>query len=375
MLAMAMMIIAFFNSCMPGGDEWRPRRTIVAGKMENMQELAYSFQVTFRDSSSEETGLARDLTRPGGKSATFLSVTFHDPLSVETSFMQNLMESGGMFHATHECAFAQEAMIGGYGASSITVHVSPGDSIFITIDGAKLAQGERGAVSFSGDGALLNSEIYRWMDYSSGLKIPEFNPESAPEEYLQAIKRCLDAARDTIDAFPWCGNEGELARRRVMIDYTFLVASCLQDYEDKASKWRVYTDAIFDVYNEQNFGSTDFIFHLSECWRALVDGDPEIQALFWQEESHAAFRAVMAGLSAKAPRGGARDIMLYALARRMLGREPGLLDSVPGLDAFFSHPLVLERLKSLAQENASRAKKPGRLTGPEPGAFYPPPAC
>ncbi|MDR1274296.1 MAG: hypothetical protein LBK12_07085 [Odoribacteraceae bacterium] len=238
----------------------------------------------------------------------------------------------------------------------------------------KLLREEHDAVSFSGDGAQLNSEIYRWRDYSHGLKIPEFDPKSVPEEYLQAIKQCLEEIRDTIDAFPWHGDKGDRARQRVMIDYKFLVANHLHDYEDKANKWCMYTDAIFDVYDEQNFGSVSFIFHLSDCWRALVDEDPGIQALFRQEDSHAAFRTVIAGLSAKAPRGGVRDMMLYSLARRMLLREPDLLDSVPEMEAFFSQPLVLERLKSLAQENASGAKKPRRLTGPGPSAFYPPPA-
>ncbi|MDR1274297.1 MAG: hypothetical protein LBK12_07090 [Odoribacteraceae bacterium] len=128
MLAMAMMIVVFLSSCALGGDEWRSRRTVVAGKVENVQEFAFSFQVTLRDSAGEESGLGRDLTGTGGKSTAFLQVTFLDPLSEDSGSEQNLMESGGMFHAVHECAFAQEVMIGGYGASSISVRVSPGDS-------------------------------------------------------------------------------------------------------------------------------------------------------------------------------------------------------------------------------------------------------
>jgi hypothetical protein len=140
---------------------------------------------------------------------TVLQVNFCNPLSDEHRFAQDLTASGGTFHVTHDYVFAQNLTVR-YDRSFINLYVAPGDSVFLTIDGSKLQQHHNDAIVFSGDNSEINEQLFRWTEYAYRLSIPEFNPAASPDEYLQSIRQCFDAMRDTIAAF---------AQRNTMNDF------------------------------------------------------------------------------------------------------------------------------------------------------------
>jgi thiol-disulfide isomerase/thioredoxin len=312
------------------GKEWQARRTVISGAVKNGTEAV-------------------------------LLVNFCDPLSDEQRFAQNLTNTNGNFHATHDYVFAQNATVR-YGNSYINFYISPGDSVFIAIDGSKLQQNRDDAVTFSGDNAQINEQLFRWTKHAYH-DIPEFNPLAPPNEYLDSIKQCFRAMQDTIDAYSRRNEMSDFMKRWALTDYKFIVANYLMDYEGTDKKWDVFTDSIFDLYNEQNFQSMYFPYHLKVCISALVTGNDTISAQMKRKEYASALRSVMKELSGKAPEGKVRDMMIYLPARQLMSEVFHLYDSVPELKSFFSQPVFDEKLKAPVREKAESKPKPLPVNG------------
>jgi thiol-disulfide isomerase/thioredoxin len=260
----------------------------------------------------------------------------------------------------HDYPFAQNLILQ-YDQASINVYIVPGDSVFITIDAAKLHQHPDDAIAFSGDNARVNEQLFRWTSYASTLPIPDFNPAATPDVYLASIKQCFSAMQDTIAAYARREKTSDFVRQWAFIDYKFRVANTLLAYADKASRWSVFTDPLFDVYNEQNFQSMFFQYHLIACVNALVAGNEELQASLAREEYGGALRAVINELSGKTPEGTVRDMLLYLFAHKLINKTPGLYDSTSW--DFFSRPLFNEKIASLAREKLAGESEALPLAG------------
>ncbi|MDR2126293.1 MAG: TlpA family protein disulfide reductase [Prevotellaceae bacterium] len=327
------IIIPLLSSCSHKSSELQPKRTVIAGKVENMPE-----------------------------NATSVLVNFCDPLSERHRFAQDLTTSGGTFCVAHDYVFAQNLAIQ-YDNSFINLYVTPGDSVFVTIDGSIFQQYQRDAVTFSGDNAKINEQLFRWTVYAYELPIPEFNPAAPPGEYLSSIKQSFSAMQDTIAAYARRNEMNDFVKQWAFRDYKFIVANFLLDYADKESKWGVFTDSIFDIYNDKNFQTMYFDAHVYACTDALVSGSEKIQELLQQKEYNAALQAVIKELSERTPRGTVRDMMLYLFSKKIINEKPELYDSIPEWKAVFSQPVFNEKIKSLAQTKLAGAKKPVPLTG------------
>jgi thiol-disulfide isomerase/thioredoxin len=314
-------------------NELQSKRTVIAGKVKNMPE-----------------------------NSTSILINFCDPLSDRHRFAQDLTASDGTFQVEHDYVFAQNISIQ-YGRSFINLYVSPGDSVFVTIDGSTFQERPNEAVVFSGDNAELNAQLFRWTVYAYKLPVPNFNPEASPDEYLAGVKHCLNAMQDTISAYAQRHAMNDFVKQWAFCDYKFVVANYMLDYADKKSKWRVFTDSVFDVYNERNFQTMYFQYHLNVCINALYNGNEAIQELLQEKKYNAALQSVTKELSAKAPEGAVRDLMLYFFAQGVINEEPALYDSIPNRNALFSQPVFNEKLASFAQSKWASAKKPVPQTG------------
>ncbi|MDR3367087.1 MAG: TlpA family protein disulfide reductase, partial [Prevotellaceae bacterium] len=321
------------NPCSSKCSELQAKRTVIAGRVENMPE-----------------------------NSTSILVNFCDPLSERQRFAQDLAASGGTFHVAHNYVFAQNLSIL-YDNSFINLYVAPGDSVFVAIDGSKFRQRPSDAVIFSGSNAALNEQLFRWTAYAYQLPIPDFNPAAPPAEYLSGVRQCIGAMQDTIAAYARRSEMNDFVRQWALTDYKFVAANYMLDYADRKSRWSVFTDAVFDVYSAQNFQTMYFQHHLNACANALVAGSEEAQELLKQGEDGAALAAVAKELSAKAPQGAVRDMMLYSFAKKIINENPELYDSIPSWGALFSQAVFNENLAALARAKLADAKKPVPITG------------
>jgi thiol-disulfide isomerase/thioredoxin len=328
------IVIALFASCSPKNGEIRAKRTVIAGKVESMPEHS-----------------------------TSLVVNFCDPLSDRHRFAQDLTTSAGAFCVARDYVFAQNITVR-YGNSFINLYVVPGDSVFVAIDGSTFHRSLKDAVVFSGDHAEINQQLFPWTCYAyNELPIPEFNDAAPPDEYLQSIKEYLLVIKDSIVAYAQRNEMNDFVKRWAFIDYKFLAANYMLDYEDRASQWQVYTDSLFDVYNEQNFQSMYFQYHVGACVDAFMAGNEAIRNLLDRKNYSAALHAEVEALSEKTPKGVVRDYMLYLLAYKIINERPGIYDSIQIWNTVFSQPVFHEKLKSVAFEKLAGAKKPIPQTG------------
>ncbi len=99
------------------GQNLEPRRTVIAGVVENYTDNNNVFVFNYCD-----------------------------PLSARNRHTQRLDESEGAFHIEHDYAFAQNVTMR-VGWEWVHLFVTPGDSIFVRIDARDMS------FEFSGDGA------------------------------------------------------------------------------------------------------------------------------------------------------------------------------------------------------------------------------
>lgn len=290
-------------------------------------------------------------------------VNYCDPLSDESRFTQDLRQSDGSFHTEHDYVFAQNITIR-FAERFINLFVNPGDSVFVTIDASCMADDPASAVSFSGDNAQSNHELYGWTLYSFEQPSAKLDLTAPQEELLAALKRNFDAARDSIDAYAARTGMSDFVKQWALKDHKFIVTNQLWDYNNpQADKWAVFTDPIFDVFNVNNFQTIYFPPHLSLCAAALMEGDEQVERLISENRMIPAVRILKEKLFERAPEGTVRDMMLFETVKYVMEQIPELYDSIPELRMAFSQPLFAEKLAAIAADRAPAQPTTAGVTG------------
>ncbi|MDR1055205.1 MAG: TlpA family protein disulfide reductase [Prevotellaceae bacterium] len=307
-----------FFACLQEKDRLEPKRTVIAGIVNNFPD-----------------------------NASVLVINYCNPLSDEYRFAQNLTESNGYFRTEHEYVFAQNLTIR-FANRFINLFVHPGDSIFISIDANEIERNFDNAVTFSNDNSKLNKELFIWTNYwynSLNKHTTQFDDNADPEDLLISVKQNFDKAQDSIQIYSQRTNMSDFLKKWAYIDHKFIMANSLIDYNNpEADKWDIFTNPVFDVFNENNFQSMYFCYHLSVCMNALIQGDVEITSLFSDKEYVPAIRLTIESLLKKAPEGVARDVMLFGFLKNKLKEMPELYDAIPEIKTAFSQELFYIKL-------------------------------
>ena len=317
------LVSVFFFTCSQKETQLEPKRTVIAGVVKNFSD-----------------------------DASVVIIYFNNPLTDKWQFAQNLIESNGYFHAEHDYAFAQNVMMLA-GNKHIRLFVHPGDSIFITVDADENFDN---AVTFSGDNAKLNKEFSLWTKYS----YPIFNKNihlnsNSPEELLASLKREFDKAQDSINAYSERENMSDFLKHWAYMDRKFLTVNSLMSYymqnRNKETTWDIFTDSIFDVFNQNNFQTHIFSTHLDVCTDVLIQSDTEISHLLSEKKYIPATRLFIEKLHEKAPKGVVRDMMLFKFLRYWIINEiPEIYDFIPEIKSSFSQNFFNRELEKLIKK-------------------------
>ena len=312
----------FFVSCSQKENRLEPKRTVIAGVVENFSD-----------------------------EANVLVINFCNPLSDENQFAQSLSKSNGHFQTEHEYVFAQNLTIR-FANKFINLFVNPGDSVFVSIDGNKVNDDFINAVTFSGDNSKLNKELFLWTDYAYKLDIPQFDNNASPEDFLASVKQVFDITQDSIEIYAKKTKMSDFLKEWAFIDHKFIVANYLMDYNAEAKAWDIFTDQIFDVFNENNFQTMFFQYHLSVCMNALTKSNDEISGLFTEKKYVQGIQLTIENLLEKAPKGIVRDVMLFKFLNEVFVEMPELYDALPVIKTAFSHELFIKKLDKIVVENS-----------------------
>jgi thiol-disulfide isomerase/thioredoxin len=322
-LSYLLLVSIFFFACSQKEEKkLEPKRTVIAGVVKNFSD-----------------------------DASVITVNFCNPLSDKREFAQDLTETNGYFHVEHDYVFAQNLTIrfASYGFINLFVH--PGDSIFLTIDVNEIPHNWNNVVCFSGDNAELNKELFLFTSHFYHLlnqKRIELD-ETSPETLLASLKRTFEQVQDSINAYSERENMSDFLKNWAYMDRKFIITNYLINYyvknRDKETTWDVFTDSIFDFFNENNFQTMYFPYHLDICMWTLAYSDVEISRLLSEKEYIPAIRLLIERLQKKAPEGVVRDVMLFNFLKYPINKIPELYDSIPEIKNFFSQDFFNIELK------------------------------
>jgi thiol-disulfide isomerase/thioredoxin len=315
-----------FFACSQDKNRLEPKRTVIAGVVKNF---------------SDEVVL----------------INYCDYLSDKRRFAPNLTETNGFFQTEHEYLFAQNITIR-FTNRFINLFVHPGDSVFVTIDANEIQHNFNNAVTFSGDNSKLNKELFVWHNYSSQLfnqNIPQFDNNASPKDFLASVMREFDKAQDTIKAYSKRIGMSVFLENWAYLDSKFTIANFLMDYNNpEANRWDIFTNPIFDVFNEKNFQTMYFPYHLGVCMNALTSQhQDEISRMASEGKYLSIIELVTEKLFEKAPKGVVRDVMLFGFLKSIINEKPELYDSIPNIQTVFSRNFFSTELERLAEQNQS----------------------
>lgn len=325
--ALLLLIAAIFTSCTRPEKEIRPERTVIAGKVENM---------------------------PGD--ASVLVVNYCSPLGGELQDAFNLKVLGGDFVAEHDYAFPQNVTIR-YAQHFINLFIQPGDSVFVHIDGNLIGSDTGQAVRFSGDNAEVNNQLFQWTHYSYSLPNPVFTEPYSPDTYIEEMSRALLVMQDTIKAYAGRNPMNEFVKQWALVDYKFILAN-VHYYVDRTTRWEVLTDPLFDIFNEDNFQTMMFQYHLSAAMGGFVGKEKEVAALMGEEDYAPALERLIDRYWQEVERGVVSEMMLYLYLKRILENYPELYDSIPNVRDAFSDPYYGQSLEEIIRAKGSVRKLP-----------------
>ena len=313
-------------ACSQEKNRLEPKRTVIAGVVTN-----YSGEVVL--------------------------INYCNNLSDERRYAPNLTETNGYFKTEHEYLFAQNLTIR-FANRFINVFVHPGDSIFVSIDANEVRDNYNNAITFSGDNPELNKELFIWHAYSSNIfnqDIPHFENNASPKELLASIKREFDKAHDSIKAYSERINMSDFLRKWAYVDRKFTIANLLLDYyienKNKENMWDIFTNPIFDVFDEDNFLTMYFQYHLSVCMNALPQNEDEISRLVSEKKYVSVIQSRIEKLLEKAPKGVVRDVMLFGFLKGVINEMPELYDSISAIKTVFTQDYFNTELKKLSEKN------------------------
>ena len=319
------LVCFLYYACLQEKSRFEPKRTVIAGVIKNF---------------TEEVVL----------------INYCDYFSDARRFAPELRESGGYFQTEHEYLFAQNITIR-FANKFVNLFINPGDSVFVTIDANEVQRNFDNAVTFSGANSELNRELFLWHNYFSRLfnqNIPQFDNNASPEDFLASVERAFNNAQDSINAYSERTGMSDFLKNWAYTDCKFTIANYLMDYNNtKANRWDIFTNPIFDVFNENNFQTMYFFPHLLVCRNVLIRDDDEIGRLFSEKRYVPATRLTIEQLLDKAPKGVVRDVMLFDFLKNILIEMPELYDSIPNTKAFFSRDFFNTELERLAEQHKS----------------------
>ena len=292
----ALLLLPLF-ACGPDGVVLR--RTVIAGRVVNLAE---------------------------GASGAVLFNT-EDPFALKNRMAARVSPEANDFHFVFRTAYTT-GMTGIYG-DFFDLIVSPGDSVYVTIDAGRMRAGDPDAIRFSGDHARTNNALASVAGLKRRLCEQAPAVEGDPQEYLASYRRYRQAVADSLSARRLPAEVREAVARDIdMVQ--------IWNHDLDPAAWRaIFTDPMFDIFDlERNMVSViNYSAGISYYLGAICPD--EIEAVRSGAAPAEALAAVAARLDADPQIGrGLRDYLLYgrhACERCGAGRTDGRIVPRSGL--------------------------------------------
>ena len=263
----ALLLLPLF-ACGPDGVV--PRRTVIAGRVVDL----------------------------AGEASGAVLFNTEDPFALKSRMAARVSPEANDFHFVFRTAYTT-GMTGVYG-DFFDLIVSPGDSVYVTIDAGRMRAGDPDAIRFSGDHARTNNALASVAGLKRRLCEQAPAVEGDPQEYLASYRRYRQAVADSLSA------------RRLPAEVCEAVARDIDmvqiwNHDLDPAAWRaIFTDPMFDIFNlERNMVSViNYSAGISYYLGAICPD--EIEAVRSGAAPAEALAAVAARLDADPPIGRGR---------------------------------------------------------------------
>lgn len=268
--------------------------------------------------------------------------------------------------SSEEMVFKQNMTIL-YNNMFINLLVSPGDSVHLSIDAARLKEPSFKWLSISGDHAAASTQINQWHHYFNTHFNKTFMPAGSLTDMKDSVRLAFRQCIITLDSYSKANSLLPEARQWIINDLKYTVSYWASDYlvsKDSRNNQIIlnhalYADPLFDQYDPKGFQSMMFPYHLGNYVYTLLKKDPAIQFLQQQMKYKDAAEHALNLINTE-PKSLVRDYMLFSIINGYLSKSPLLLDSLKDLSTYFSDTLVYRYLvkASDAIRNPAVAEKP-----------------
>lgn len=308
------VILCSFLAINLSAKELSPRRTVVAGRVIN--------------TTSEDPKI--------------LSVSFFDPLNEDHTRGIKLGEDG-KFHVEYPMYFSENIAVQ-YNDDFINLFINPSDSVYLEIDMAKFRNYDYNGLRFSGSGADLNNRFAKFYRHLSSLPYSDIDPHLLPKEYMINVKEVVKKQQDSISTYIKQNNLPPFYEEWARLEIIFSIANYyISEYapDNIVNRLEVFTDPFLDIYNEDNFQTMIFPYHLNYLLEATLDSDKRYGEYVKNGDYE---QAALVGLEllAKFPASLSRDFMTCMLIQLLSADAPDLYAKLPKnlfSDPFFDNLL------------------------------------
>ena len=213
----ALLLLPLF-AC--GQDGVVPRRTVIAGRVVDL----------------------------AGEASGAVLFNTEDPFALKSRMAARVSPEANDFHFVFRTAYTT-GMTGVYG-DFFDLIVSPGDSVYVTIDAGRMRAGDPDSFRFSGDHARTNNALASVAGLKRRLCEQAPAVEGDPQEYLASYRRYRQAVADSLSARRLPAEVREAVARDIdMVQ--------IWNHDLDPAAWRaIFTDPMFDIFNlERNMVS------------------------------------------------------------------------------------------------------------------------
>ena len=307
---------------------------------------------TAKPLEAKRTVIAGEVINAGENADGTLKIHLFDPFDRESNPIFVLTKTGWKFHAENYYVFGQDLNLR-YGNKFICFYIEPGDSIFIRIDAAKLAEGgPQAGVTFEGERGEISRQVCKVMQdiYAADiLPRAKADREMTSDQIIAETRASIARRKEIIDAYATENGFDDLVREWALTNDVFWDINGYEHYLDKKEDGlKFFKDSVFDTPNPRNFRSSMFQTHVNNMrFKILRDNFNRINEIAKNEGTVEMMRYT-AGLIKNEIQGVVGDYAVYLYLSDFKDQLPLVYDALIKDGKLFGEQVFVEKFKKLA---------------------------
>ncbi|WP_169719503.1 TlpA family protein disulfide reductase [Olivibacter sitiensis] len=260
------------------------------------------------------------------------------------------------FSVQEEMVFTQNMTVS-YNGKFINLYVVPGDTVCLTIDAAKLKLPHFEWLLITGDHAAISTQLNLCYDFMASLPNTKYDHDMGVGDMMEAVKQDYARQMLALDEYASQHDLDPLVLDFFRRDTKLAISNWISDYvsaennvvSSKAERIQLFTDPFFEPFNDTNFVSMLFPYHVSNYTGWITREDSTIQQAIKEARLEEAIERGAKLILKEPAKGITRDYMLFSFISKLTNKHPELLTGTIPINEYFIHPLHYEYLVQAAE--------------------------